>query len=237
MNTNTVLQLGDRMISSAEVLQLLAQYNLVPMLQKEMIIDQVIQNIEYTPEEEKIACAQIAQQYQGMVLQGMSSQELKNIAIKQLKIEKFKEKQWGEDISNYFFERKPLLDKIIYSLISTNSIGIAQEIYFRIQEGEQSFAELARKYSQGPEAQTDGLIGPVDLQSIHPKLRAELSRSQPQKLLPPITINNNIIVIIRLEKLIPAQLDQQMRQRLLNEKFNYWLQEQVNKQEWQISSS
>ncbi|MBD2139563.1 peptidylprolyl isomerase [Anabaena sp. FACHB-1237] len=237
MSTNTVLQLGDRILSPTEVLQLLAQYNLVPLLQKEIIIDQAIESIEYTAEEEKIACEQIAQQYQAMGQQAMSSQELKNIAIKQLKIEKFKQKQWGEDISNYFFERKPLLDKIMYSLISTNSIGIAQEIYFRIQEGEQSFGELARKYSQGPEAQTDGLVGPVDLQSIHPRLRAELSRSQPQKLLPPITINNNIIVIVRLEKLIPAQLDSQMRQRLLNEKFNYWFQEQVNKQEWQIGSS
>lgn len=30
-----------------------------------------------------------------------------------------------------------------------SDLGFAQELYFRIQEGEQSFAQLAREYSQG----------------------------------------------------------------------------------------
>ncbi|MBD3885357.1 hypothetical protein IFO70_26885 [Phormidium tenue FACHB-886] len=34
-------------------------------------------------------------------------------------------------------------------------------------------------------------------------------------------------MIVRLEKRIPAQLDEQMRDRLLQEKFDTWLQEQV----------
>lgn len=34
-------------------------------------------------------------------------------------------------------------------------------------------------------------------------------------------------MIVRLEKLIPAQIDEQMRDRLLQEMFDTWLQEQV----------
>ena len=124
---------------------------------------------------------------------------------------------------------------MIYSLITTSEIGIAQEIYFRIQEGEESFTELARKYAQGPEAQTDGLIGPIDLQSLHPTLVNILLKSQPQQLSQPTQIGN-VILIVRLEKILPAQLDRSMRQRLLNERFNQWLQTQMTEQNCQIKS-
>jgi parvulin-like peptidyl-prolyl isomerase len=114
----------------------------------------------------------------------------------------------------------------VYSLIRTNDIGIAQEIYFRLQAEEQSFGELAREYSQGSEAQTNGLVGPVELQSIHPVLAKLLSTSQPQQLLPPTQLEN-WIVILRLEKLLLVQLDNALRHRLLNELFNNWLQAQM----------
>ncbi|MBD2296349.1 peptidylprolyl isomerase [Anabaena sphaerica FACHB-251] len=240
---NLVLQFGDasgersdRILTAPEVLQLLAKYQLVPPLLKEVVIDQAIAQIECTPQEEQLACEQLAQQYQGRQEQGISSEQLNNIAIRQLKVEKFKEATWGQDLDSYFYQRKPQLDRVIYSLITTSDIGIAQEIYFRIQESEQSFAQLAREYAQGPEAQTDGLVGPVELQSLHPMLTRVLSVSQPQQLSPPTQIGE-WIVIVRLEKLLPAQLDRQMRQRLLNERFQSWLQTQIAPQNWQIKQS
>jgi parvulin-like peptidyl-prolyl isomerase len=233
---NPVLQFGDRILTAPEVLQLVGKYQLVSPLLKEVVIDEAIAQIECTPQEEQVACEQLAQQYQGRQEQGISSEQLNNIAIRQLKLEKFKEASWGQDLDSYFYQRKPQLDRAIYSLITTSDIGIAQEIYFRIQEGEQSFAQLAREYAQGPEAQTDGLVGPVELQSLHPMLTKVLSMSQPQQLSPPTQIGE-WIVIVRLEKLLPAQLDRQMRQRLLNERFQAWLQTQIAPQNWQIQAS
>jgi parvulin-like peptidyl-prolyl isomerase len=232
---NLMLQLGDRALTAGEVLPLLAKYNLMPLLVKEVVIDQAIAEIQTTPEEEKLALEQ-AQQAQAQQKQGMSAEQIQAIAIRQLKLEKFKEITWGGDIDSYFFQRKSQLDRVIYSLISTSDIGIAQEIYFRIQEGEQSFAELAREYAQGPEAQTDGLVGPIELQTIHPLLAKILSMSQPQQLLPPTQIGEWVL-IVRLEKLLPAQLDRGTRQRLINERFNQWLQNQIATTNWQIRQS
>jgi parvulin-like peptidyl-prolyl isomerase len=230
---NPVLKFGDRILTAPEVLQLLSQHQLIPPLLKEVVIDQAIAQIESTAEEEQAAYEKLAQQYQGRPSQEKSSEELKSIAIRQLKLEKFKEATWGKDLDSYFSQRKPQLDRAIYSLITTADIGIAQEIYFRIQEGEQSFGELAREYAQGPEAQTDGLVGPVELQSLHPMLGKVLSMSQPQQLSPPTQIGE-LVVIVRLEKLLPAQLDRPMRQRLINERFQTWLQTQIASQNWQI---
>ncbi len=228
--------------TTAEILQLLEKYQMLPQLIKEMVLDQAIAPILCTPEEEKQACQQLAQHYQitsedvrqrWLEQNNMSSEQLDAIAIRQFKIEKFKHLTWGGDLESYFSQRKPQLDRVIYSLIRTNDIGIAQEIYFRLEAGEQTFAELAREYSQGPEAQTNGLIGPIELQAIHPALARILANSQPQQLLPPTQLEN-WIVIFRLEKLLLTQLDSSLRQRLLNERFNSWLQAQMTEQNLKI---
>ncbi|TVP63998.1 MAG: peptidylprolyl isomerase [Nodularia sp. (in: Bacteria)] len=228
--------------STAEVLHLLGKYQMLPALIKEVVIDQAIAPISCTREEEKIAYENLAQQYQitsddarqrWLEKNNLSAEQLDAIAIRQFKIEKFKHLTWGGDLETYFSQRKYQLDRVVYSLIRTTNIGIAQEIYFRLQAGEQSFAELAREYSQGPEAQTNGLIGPVELQTIHPGLAKILATSQPQQLLPPSQLEN-WIVIVRLEKLLLIQLDNSLRQRLLNERFHSWLQAQMKSQNYQI---
>lgn len=54
-----------------------------------------------------------------------------------------------------------------------------------------------------------------------------LSVSQNGQLWSPIRLGEWLL-IVGLEKFIPAQLDEQMRQRLLNELFEAWLKEQIN---------
>lgn len=240
-----VLRMGDRTFTASEVLSLLAEYQIVPQLIKEMVIDSALAQVECTKQEEKLACEQLAQQYQlnseavrqlWLQQSGITSEKFDAMAIRQFKIEKFKQITWEGDIESYFIQRKPQLDRVVYSLITTQDIGIAQELFFRIQEQEQTFAELAREYSQGPEAQTDGLVGPVELQTIHPSLAQILSLVQPQQLIPPTQIGDWIL-IVRLEKLLPAKLDRSLRQRLLNERFQNWLQTQVAAEKWEVHPS
>jgi parvulin-like peptidyl-prolyl isomerase len=237
-----VLLVGDRTLTPEQILPLMAQYQLVPQLVKELVIDEALKEIECTSAEEKQATGQLFQQYQlnsqeqqsaWLEQSGLSLQQFEAIAVRQFKLEKFKQTTWSGDIDSYFRQRKPQLDRVVYSLLRTNDIGIAQEFYFRIIEGEQSFNKLAREFSQGPEADTDGLVGPVELQSIHPTLARVLSSVQPQQLVPPTQVGE-WVVLMRLEKLLPAQLDSAMRQRLLNERFQIWLQGQLAEHPWQI---
>jgi len=231
-----VLQVGDRAITAEEILPLIAGYQMLPQLLQELLIDQGTAAIELTPEETAAACEQFYTQNQitgeaerqtWLGRYGMTQAQLEALATRELRIEKFKQATWGPKLESYFLTRKGQLDKVIYSLIRIQDLGIAQELYFRILEGEQTFAELAREYSRGPEAQTDGLIGPVELSVPHPTLAQLLSLSQPGQLSPPTRVGE-WLVIVRLEKFIPAQLDEAMRRRLLNECFNNWLQEQLN---------
>ena len=235
------IQIGNRTITVSELISLLANYQMLPQLQRELLIDEAIEQNSHsanvaicTPEE----VAQAKQQFYAekqlkneediqawMAHQKLTSEQLEVITTRKLKIEKFKQATWGNRLESYFFQSKAKLDKVIYSLLRTQDVGIAQELYFRIQAKENSFTDSAREYSLGPEAQTGGLVGPIELNALHPVMVQMLSSSQPGHILPPTRIAD-WFVILRLEKFIPVQLDEFMKGRLLNELFEIWLQEQ-----------
>lgn len=232
------LQIGEQKITESELFPLLAQYQMLPQLAKEIIIEQAIADIECTTEEQTMARQKFCQQYQISTeeqMQGwlkqylMTPAQLEHLILREPKLEKFKQTTWEAQLESYFLKCKGKLDQIVYSLIRTKDPGIAQELYFRIQEQETSFAELAKKYSQGPEAQTGGLIGPVELNVPHPQIAQMLGSSKPGQLCPPARVGD-WLVIVRLEKYISAQLDQPMRQRLLDELFKNWLASQLQQQ-------
>ncbi|MBD0385082.1 MAG: peptidylprolyl isomerase [Nostoc sp. C3-bin3] len=230
-----VLKVGNRTITSEEIVPLLASYQLLPRLLFELIIDEAIAPFTYTFEEEESAYQKFCQRNHlnsntelqtWLKRNGMTTQQLQTYVRRSLKIEKFKQATWGNQLESHFRSRKSEFDQVLFSLIQTNDLA-AQELYFRILEKEADFAELARKYSQDANASNGGLIGPVSLSNCHQTLAKMLSVSQPGQLWPPTRLGESM-AIVRMEKLIPAQLDDLMRQRLLSELFAAWLQEQFN---------
>lgn len=230
-----ILQIKNQTIATEKIITLLANYQMLPQFLREVIVDQAIASITCTPEEKASTCQQFYEKYQltseserreWLELYEMTPDQLEALAIRGLRIEKFKRATWSNKLESNFLSRKSSLDKVIYSLIRTKDVGIAKELYFRIQEGEQSFAELARQYSQGSEAKTGGLLGPIELGKISSNLAQMLYISQPAQLWPPTRLGE-WIAIVRLEQLIPAVLDEAMRRQLLNELFEGWVQEQL----------
>ncbi|MBR8833818.1 MAG: peptidylprolyl isomerase [Stigonema ocellatum SAG 48.90 = DSM 106950] len=231
----SVLQVGDRTITIDEIVPLLKQYGILPQLVREIIIHRSLADFPLTQEETMQAYKQFYEDHklnaeedlqEWLKVRGLEREHLDYIATRNIKLERFKKSTWGDKLDSYFLQRKAKLDRVTYSLIRVKDLGIAQELYFRIQEGEQSFSELAREYSQGPEAQTGGIIGPVELGVPHPTLANMLATCQSGQLLPPTSLGE-WTVIVRLEKFFPALLDEAIQQRLINELFETWLQTEV----------
>lgn len=231
-----ILQIDDRPITAPELLSLLSQYQFLPKLRQEMIIDAAISSFSCTPEEQAQCCQDFYTQHQlisetvrqsWLQQQGMTEAQLIHLATRQLKIERFKQATWGSKLESYFLQRKSQLDRVVYSLIRVRDINVAKELYFRLKANEQPFAELAERYSQGSEARTGGLIGPVPISTPHPKLAQVLRSNQPGQLSPPTRIED-LWVIVRLEQFLPSQLDDSTRQRLLDELFALWLKDQLS---------
>ncbi len=233
-----ILEVGQQTISLSELLTKLIDYQMLSSVVRELIIDEAIADIDISSDRTQQTLEQFFNQHQlitpeqkqqWLQKQGLTQTQLKRQITRQCKIEQFKQITWGKRLEGYFLQRKSQLDQVMYSLLRINEAMVARELYFRIEEGEQDFAEIARCYSQGPEAQTGGLIGPVALSSPHPTIAKLLARHQLGQLLP-LTRIENWFVIVRLEQYLPAQLDEAMEKRLLNELFNQWLQKELQRQ-------
>jgi parvulin-like peptidyl-prolyl isomerase len=229
------IQIGNSSPASINLLESLTQYQLLPVLLKELVIDHAIVDLTLTAEEETIALQQFyeqhqitdeAQQQQWLTHHQMSLDQLEHQAQRQLKLAKFKTQHWNSVLEIDFLKYKPQLDQYTYSLIRNKSGELTQELYFRIKEQEQTFAELAEQYSEGIEAKSGGIIGPVAATTLHPALVQILSSSKPGQLWPPQRVGEwNLIV--RLEQHQSAQLTETVRQQLLEQRYQTWLHEQL----------
>jgi parvulin-like peptidyl-prolyl isomerase len=230
-----LLKFGNRTISATELPHLLAGNQMLPILCRQLIINQGIVGIKLTEEETAHASQSFFAKNQieseearlGFIqYYSMSLEQLEELATRELRIEKFKQATWGSRVESYFLANKSQFDKVVYSLIRVSEMEVAQELFFRIQAGEASFNDSAFEYSEGQEAQTGGLIGPVELSMPHPTIASMLSTSTPGELLAPTKLGE-WFVILRLEKIIKAQLDETMRQHLLNHMFETWIAQEM----------
>lgn len=230
-----LLKIGDRILQSDELIPLLSKTNLLSRVIEEVIVDDAISDIELSPDEIQAAEADFCQRNNisnpdeanaWAKRQYGTSDLIRTTAIREKKLAKFKEQTFAKEVDSYFLQRKSRLDRVLYSLIRTTQVGLAQELYFRIHDDGQSFADLAKEYSEGQEAKTGGLIGPVELSVPHPALAGLLSVSKPGQVWPPKRIGE-WYVVVRLEKFFPAQMDEPTKARLLDEMFQTWMREQV----------
>ena len=143
-----------------------------------------------------------------------------------LALNSFAEQRFGPGVEDTFLQRKNDLDTVVYSLLRVGDPGLARELWIQLGEGEISFAEAASRHSDGPEATTKGVIGPLPLGQLQPEL-AERLRSMRQGDLRPPEPMGPWWVLLRLEQLTPARLDAAMRDRLLQEQLQTWLEGRV----------
>ncbi len=223
---------------AADWLSLLQRHGLLASLVRELIVDRAIAAIDL-PEEAKPAVRQqfIQQQRiqteEQMVMllrsRGLPPEQLDTLALRPARWQLFLDQQFAPKVESLFLERKEQLDRIVYSLIRVKEAGVAEELYQRLIDGEASFGDLATEFSLGPEAQTQGILGPVPLTQPHPQIGKLLLISQPGQLWPPRSIGE-WWVIVRLEQFLPAEFDDQARALLLQEQGERWLEEQIQQQ-------
>ena len=120
-----------------------------------------------------------------------------------------------------------MLDKVEYSLIRVSSENLANELYLRIKEKESTFEEIAKKYSEGPEKQTQGIIGPDPIGKAHPALAKLLQISEKGQLWIPRKIDMWWI-IVRLNYIKNSSLNESLSKELALELGSKFIQELMN---------
>jgi len=140
--------------------------------------------------------------------------------------QEFMRERFGPKAEARFLERKSELDQVVYSLLRLGNSFLARELYLQIESGESNFADLAKRYAEGPERNTNGIVGPVSLTQAHPVLVDKLRVSQPGVLLEPFRIADWWLVV-RLERYSPATFTEEVSDRMCREMFDAWIAEQT----------
>jgi len=129
----------------------------------------------------------------------------KHIIRKYLWIKWFQD-NFQDQIFLYFQENQAKYDLITYQLIRIKDKNMANEIYFKLTEDGDSFADLASKFSQGKEKFSNGLIGPISANLPNPILLSTLKSLESDSISCPVKIDDWWI-ICKLVKLDYAVLN------------------------------
>lgn len=157
---------------------------------------------------------------------GLSAEDLHWQLELPQRIRKYSQEHFQHKAEARFLARKEELDRVVYSLLRVNDGFLARELYLRIAGSEANFSDLAAEYSQGPEAKTKGIIGPVPMRQAHPALSERLRTSQPGQLLEPFNIEQWWLVA-RLERYEAARFDAVTAEQMTTELFQEWVQEEM----------
>ena len=157
---------------------------------------------------------------------GRTNDEVIDRLERVIRRQQYMREQFAPKAEARFLERKNELDQVVYSLLRLANNFLARELYLQIESGESNFADLAKRYAEGPERNTNGIVGPVSLTQAHPVLVEKLRVAQPGVLLEPFRISNWWLVV-RLERYSPATFTPEVSDQMCREMFDAWIAEET----------
>ena len=143
-----------------------------------------------------------------------------------LREKKFLKQKFSNKSHAHFLKRKNDLDQILYSLIRTKEHFEAKELFLRVQDDESSFGQISKEYSQGPEKNSFGLVGPVPINRAHPIMREILRSAIIGETNEPFKIGEWWL-IVRVNERHEAELNQEMELKMETELSKIWLKEEA----------
>ena len=219
----------------AEGLALLDRFNLLNPLVEQMVISEAIADVVVSPEELEQARLGLIHQrgfddiaQWAELLEQLGSTEEQVLERLRLGIRRlsFMRERFSAKAEARFLERKDELDQVVYSLLRLENSFLARELYLQIESGESNFADLAKRFAEGPERTTNGIVGPVSLTQAHPALAEKLRVAQPGVLLEPFRISDWWLVV-RLERYAAATFTDEVSDQMCQEMFDAWIAEQT----------
>jgi len=233
---NTALRIGSLLFNGEQILSVLSGYSLLEPFIREVVIDTAIQAIVLSKEElltvvpgshGSIADADLGTYLvQWCTANQIDLSQLQWNYIRPARIQKFKRLTFADRIEDEFQQRKLDLDRVEYSLIRVPDAALAQELFLMLRDDQFEFEQLAQRYSQGQERETNGYMGAFTFSQVPAEFLDVFRICAPRQIWSPIQIDG-WSYILRLERIVPAALTDQMRSQLLDQLFAEWLQSQV----------
>jgi len=220
-----------------EGLQLLKSHGLLVSLIERMILSEVTDQVTLTDEERQASINNYLRQNNvaspdalGKLIEasGLSEEAFYAQLFRPAQLARLARDEFSAKAEARFLTEKERLDRVVYSLLRLNTQSQAQELYLRIAHREANFSELAARFSEGTERNTNGVVGPVPLNQSHPVLSEKLRAAKPGVLLEPFRVDR-WWVVARLERFAPATFDERMAEQMSMELLQEWVKQETSR--------
>ena len=158
----------------------------------------------------------------------LSLNDLEQIVHDNLLSEKLAQHLFADKVEPFFVENTLDYTQVEISEIILDDQDLAMELFFAIQEGEMSFAEVASQYIEDPQLRRlGGYQGKLCRLDFKPEISAAVFAAEPPEILKPITIGKKVHLIL-VEEVIEPELNEILRSQILEGLFSNWLEQEIS---------
>jgi parvulin-like peptidyl-prolyl isomerase len=157
----------------------------------------------------------------------LSVDDFENLVTTNVLIDKVAQHLFASKVDPYFHQHILNYSSAAISEIVLTDRMLALELFYAIQEGDMSFADVARTYGQNVDVQRKyGYLGIVNRQKMSPEISAAVFAATAPQLLKPIEVNKKVHLIF-VEETRERQLSAELRLQIMMELFQDWLQDKI----------
>jgi len=158
----------------------------------------------------------------------LSLDEFEELASTNLIATKLAQHLFADQVEPVFIEHHlDYAGAVLYEVVLDDA-DLAMELFYALQEGEMSFADVAQHYIEDTELRRlGGYRGRVARSDLKPEISASVFAATPPQLLKPI-ITPKGAHLIRVEEIIQPQLDEPLRVKILADLFSIWLNQRID---------
>ncbi|MDJ0736810.1 MAG: peptidylprolyl isomerase [Nostocaceae cyanobacterium] len=157
----------------------------------------------------------------------LSVKEFEELIYNSLIAKKLANHLFSAKVEKFFYENRLLYDAAVtYEIIFQNR-DLALELFYALEEGEITFPEIARLYIQDPELRrAGGYQGVKYRKDFRPEIAAAVFAANSCQMLKPITTPKGVY-LVWVEEIIPAELNNELRETIIDELFTHWLRKEI----------
>uniref|UniRef100_A0A832M234 peptidylprolyl isomerase n=1 Tax=Oscillatoriales cyanobacterium SpSt-402 TaxID=2282168 RepID=A0A832M234_9CYAN len=129
-----------------------------------------------------------------------------------------------EQLVSFFQQRKPFLDQVILSWIAVDTKDVILEVSQKLGSG-LDFEQLADAYA-GPDEDAYGVEEPFSREGMPEVLKDAIASVEPGHVTQPVYLDDRWYMF-RVDALITAELNDELKDQLETELFEHWLNNKV----------
>jgi len=164
--------------------------------------------------------------YQWLLSQRITIEDWSEGIRIELLTKKLKEHLFGDTVDSYYLNNRDRFKRVALSQILCRDLSDALKVIRAIREENASWCALALEYSKGKQSQENGgFVGVRFLAELMPEIAQAVSQAQVGEVIEPIQSKLGYH-ILRVEKWYPTELNEAVRENILDSLFQTWLHEQ-----------